>query len=53
MYNPKLQIWRNFDRLYIHEKSKVKSKKYYNIKCDISLKNYCHAESKILDWEQF
>ena len=53
MQNPKLKTWRNFDRVYIPAKSKIKSKKYHNIKCDISLKNYRHAEFKILDWKQF
>ena len=53
MENPKFKTWKIFDRLYIHAKSKVKSKKYRNIKCNISLKNYCPVEYKILDWYQF
>ena len=31
----KIQDLEEFDRLYIPAKSKVKSKKYHNIKCDI------------------
>ena len=42
-----------FDKLYFHAKSKVKSKKYHKVKFHTSLKNCGHAESKILDWEQF
>ena len=38
MQNPKFKTWRNLYRLYIHAKSKIKSKKYHNSKCDISFK---------------
>ena len=52
MPNIKFQIRNNFDNLYFHEKFQVKSKKYYKIKSDTSLKSYDHAEFKSGAWKQ-
>ena len=52
MTNTKFQIKNNFDNLYFHAKSWVKSKKYYKIKRDTSLKSYYHAEFKSGAWKQ-
>ena len=53
MQNPKFQIRSNFDNLYFHAKSQVKSIKYHTIKCDLSLKSYDYEEFKLGAWNFF
>ena len=49
MQNPKFYIGSNFDNLYFHTISWVKSKNYHKIKCDKSLKSYDNAENTCLE----
>ena len=51
MQNPKFYIESNFDNLYFHTKSQVKSENYHKIKFDKSLKSYDNAEFKIHAWK--
>ena len=53
MQIPKMETWMKFDRFQFLAKSKVKSLKYQKVKFNTSIKTCGHAESKILDWEQF